>query len=68
MSQTGEENSKKPPVYQRWQVELARVCGFLPLDDKVHEGLRLVDGANVKRHEAAKNNEQKGRRGEDESE
>lgn len=54
-------------MYQQWQVELARICGVLPLDDKVHDRLRLVDGANFKRHEAAQNNEQKGRRGEDES-
>lgn len=66
LSKTEEEDMKKPPVYQQWQVELGRVSRFLPWDDKVHNGLRLVDGADPQRAEAALTAQQQGRgRGDD---
>lgn len=53
VSSAEEEDSKKPPVYHQWQVEMARVRRFLPWDDKVHIGLQVVDGADPNRHAAA---------------
>lgn len=65
MSQAEEEDAKKPPVYQQWQVELARVSRFLPWDDKVHNGLRLVDGADPNRDAAANTGQERTRGDED---
>lgn len=43
------EDDKKPAMYEQWRQELVRVSSFMPWDDKVHRGLRLIDGANRRR-------------------
>lgn len=51
------DDDKKPTMHDQWRQELVRVSRFLPMDDKVHSGLRLVDGVNPERAETRSSDE-----------